>query len=469
MSTTTYNPLYQAPAEIPTLAEWRRASSNARFQFMDRRTSPEIRAIDQCVDAYSKLSLLPKTPTAQLWEAAVNLFEAIEVYKATPRGHKQSRLDAVELLKKQTQAVLTKLRWQKIREVAGNKPGMKPMVEHVWSEMHSPGHARVGHGDNSLDPNPWLEGKPGASEKYLFQYLRKVRAETPNPDNVLYIEDSKKWEYQIVFSETGLAYERPTEIGGQVLQFTKPITTRGFDNLATSPYAVDEDGVFYTETSNHSGGTLNHCSFLSGRPVMCAGNIGITNGIIGYIDNGSGHYRPTQQNLLKCLKALKEQVSPLYFDAIVVRNHASQDPLSAYLAGKYLTMKGRCLPIGYYPSAGPNTHYKTDLVEFNSSADLPDYMQKQDQARQRTALENKLKELLTRLENGRVNGRLTGKLTSDADRDIMKAIVSADFIPEAQKDGLKRYYENDQPMQQWLAHRSPTPTTNFQRPRAATR
>src|SRR6516225_8024389 len=141
MSTTTYNPLYQAPAEIPTLAEWRRASSNARFQFMDRRTSPEIRAIDQCVDAYSKLSLLPKTPTAQLWEAAVNLFEAIEVYKATPRGHKQSRLDAVELLKKQTQAVLTKLRWQKIREVAGNKPGMKPMVEHVWSEMHSPGHA----------------------------------------------------------------------------------------------------------------------------------------------------------------------------------------------------------------------------------------------------------------------------------------------------------------------------------------
>ena len=202
---TTYNPLYRALAEIPTLAEWRRASSTARFQFMDRRGSPEIRAIDQCVDAYSNLALLPNTPTAQLWEAAVNLLEAVEVYKATPRGHKQSRVDAVELLRKQTQAVLTKLRWQKIKDVSGNKPGLKPMVEHVWSEMHSPGPARAGHGENSLDPNPWLDGKPGTPEKYLFQYLRKVRAEAPKPDNVLYIEDSEKWKYQIPFSETGLA------------------------------------------------------------------------------------------------------------------------------------------------------------------------------------------------------------------------------------------------------------------------
>jgi hypothetical protein len=369
---TTYNPVYRALAEIPTLAEWRRASSTARFQFMDRRGSPEIRAIDKCVDAYSNLALLPNTLTAQLWEAAVNLLEAIEVYKATPRGHKQSRVDAVELLRKQTQAVLTKLRWQKIKDVSGNKPGLKPMVEHVWSEMHSPGHARVGHGENSLDPNPWLEGKPEAPDKYLFQYLRKVRAETPKPDNVLYIEDSEKWKYQIVFSKTGLAYERPSEIGGLVLQQSKPITTEGWDNLATSPYAVDEDGVFYTETSNHAGGTLNHCSFLSGRPVMCAGNIGIANGVIGYIDNGSGHYRPTTQNLLKCLKALKDQVSPLYFDAIMVRNHSSQDPMSAYLAGKFLALRGRCLPAGYYPSGGPGTHYKKDLVEFSNSAEIPD-------------------------------------------------------------------------------------------------
>ncbi len=466
---TTYNPLYKPVAEIPTLAEWRRASSTSRFQFMDRRGSPEIRAIDHCVDAYSNLALLPNTPTARLWEAAVNLFEAIEVYKATPRGHKQSRVDAVELLRMQTLAVLTKLRWQKVKDVSGNKPGLKPMVEHVWSEMHSPGHARVGHGENSLDPNPWLEGKPDAPEKYLFQYLRKVRAETKNPDNVLYIEDSAKWKYQIVFSQNGLAYERASEIGGLVLQSSKPITTDCWNNLSTLPYAVDEDGVFYTETSNHAGGTLNHCSFLSGRPVMCAGNIGITNGVIGYIDNGSGHYRPTTQNLLKCLQALKDQVSLLYFDAIVVRNHSSQDSSSAYLAGKFLSLRGRCLPMGYYPSAGAGTHYKKDLVEFHSSAEIPGYLEKQDQATQAARLEKALKELLGRLEDSRVDGQLTGKLSSDADRAIFKAILSADFIPEAQKDGLKPYYKNDQPILQWLIQCKPTPTTDFQRARAATR
>lgn len=44
-----------------------------------RRSGPSIN-----VDAYSNLALLPKTPTAQRLEAAVNLLEAIEVCKATP-------------------------------------------------------------------------------------------------------------------------------------------------------------------------------------------------------------------------------------------------------------------------------------------------------------------------------------------------------------------------------------------------
>jgi hypothetical protein len=58
---TTYNPSIGRWLKIPTLAEWRRTSSTARFQFMDRRGSPEIRAIDQCVDAYSNLVLLPNS------------------------------------------------------------------------------------------------------------------------------------------------------------------------------------------------------------------------------------------------------------------------------------------------------------------------------------------------------------------------------------------------------------------------
>lgn len=466
---TTYNPLYRPVSEIPTLAEWRRASKNARFQFMDRRGSPEILAIDRCVAAYNRAAARPNASTVDLWYEALDLLEAIEVYLATPRGHKQARLDAVNLLRMQTGATLARLRWQKYKEVTGgHKKGMKPMVPHVWSEMHSPGHARVGHGDNVLDPNPWLNNDPSAKEKYLFQYLRTVRADMPKPDNVLYIEDSDKWKYQIVFSETGLAHERLSTMGGQMLQSSRPITTKSWDNLSTVPYAVDENGVFYTETSNHpSGSTLNHCSFLGGRPVMCAGNIGITNGVVGYIDNGSGHYRPTAENLVKCLKALKDQSSPLSFEAVVVRNHAGPNPMCAYLAGKFLNTRGRCLPVGYYASAGPGTHYRTSLVEFKSSQEIPEYLEKQDLARQRTKIATEVKALCEKLEYRRgADHQLTGKLENDAERNILKTFLSSDLFTDAEKNQKKVYYQRDEPMLQWLRMRSPTPTTDFSKPRA---
>jgi hypothetical protein len=424
------------------------------------------------VDKYSKLASKPESKTMDLWYAAVDLLEAIEVYLATKRGHNQNRVEAVHMLKKQVRAVLAKLRWEKYKDVTGgHKSGMKPMVQHVWSEMHSPGHARVGHGESELDPDPWLKGDPDANEKYLFEYLRRVRADVPKPDNVLYIEDSEKWKYQVVFTETGLACERSIE-KSQVLKSNNPITTRAFDNLSTVPYAMDEDGVFYTETSHHQDGTLNHCSFLSGKPVKCAGNIGITNGVVGYIDNGSGHYRPSVENLLKCLKALKQQASPLCFDAIIVRNHAGHYPKSAYLAGKFLATHGACLPIGYYPNAGSGSHYKKDLVEFANSSEIPAYFEQEDRLRDRTKLEKELKALLMKLENSRIKdeqGRymLSGKLDNDADRRVLQAVLGCADIPSTQKDGLKPYYANDAPMQKWVRDQE-RPKVDLNRPRSHT-
>jgi len=142
--------------------------------------------------------------------------------------------------------------------------------------------------------------------------------------------------------------------------------------------------------------------------------------------------------------------------------------MSACLAGKFLALRGRWLPVGYYPSGGPGTHYKKDLVEFSNSAEIPSYLEKQDQVRQAAQLEKALKDLLGRLENSCVDGQLTGKLGSDADREIIKAVLSADYIAEPQKDGLKRYYKNDQAILQWLIRRMPTPNADFQRARAVT-
>jgi hypothetical protein len=432
---------------IPSPQEWAAASATSHFQFLDRRGSPEIRAIDAAVAEYNRLALLNGVPTVQLWEAAVDLFEAIEMYLAVPRGHKQPRVDAVRDLRAATMVTLSDLRWKKLKEASGGfKPGMKPMVQHVWSEVHSPGHARVGHGeDPTNDPDAWLREEEGATEKYLFQYLRRVRAENPSPDNVQYIEDSDRWKYQVVFSESGLAYERFSEMGGQVLQTGNPITTKGAD-LSTCAYAVDEKGVFYTETSHHTGELLNHCSYLAGRPVMCAGNIGITNGIVGYIDNGSGHYRPTVENLLRGLEALQQQSSPLNFDAILVRNHAGPNPMVAYLAGKFLRNRGRCLPAGYFTKTGFGSHYRSSFTEFQNSAEIRAYMEGQDSAEERAKLQKEINQIFGRLEQGRVNNELTGKMTSDADRQILQAALQAGI---ATREFHERYYVNDAPMMEW--------------------
>lgn len=54
---------------------------------------------------------------------------------------------------------------------------------------------------------------------------------------------------------------------------------------------------------------FNHSSYLAGAEVICAGclYIGYNNrrgmdapGMLAHIDNGSGHYKPREENLRNC-------------------------------------------------------------------------------------------------------------------------------------------------------------------------
>jgi hypothetical protein len=431
---------------IPSLREWEEASATSRFRLLDRRSSPEMSAIDQAVAGYDRLAVIANTPVVPLWEAAVTLFEAIEVYLATGRGHKQKRVSAVNDLRAVTMVTLSDLRWRKLKEVTGGyKPGMRPMVQHVWPEMHAPNHDRVGHDANDAkQPDLWLDPNSQSQEKYLFQHLRKVRAENSAAiDEVKYVEDSDRWKYQVVFSPQGLAYERLSAEQGKVLNQERAITTNG-DLLSTAIYVVDENGVFFTETSQHQGATLNHCSYLRGKPVMCAGQLGITNGVVGYIDNGSGHYRPTLKNLLNAIRALKDQVSPLSFGAILVTNQAGPYRMAVYTAAKFLNTSGRCLPVGYYEYNGRGTHYRHDLKEFQNNDDLRAYMEAQDNKAARAKIQDDLKKVMTRLES---TGQKSGKLTLDSDRQVFQAALQTGLVVPSTIDV---YIKNDEPMQLWL-------------------
>jgi hypothetical protein len=51
-------------------------------------------------------------------------------------------------------------------------------------------------------------------------------------------------------------------------------------------------------------GKVHHSSFLSGKTVICAGEIKLHQGQITHINNLSGHYLPTREDLLNCVEVL---------------------------------------------------------------------------------------------------------------------------------------------------------------------
>jgi len=69
-------------------------------------------------------------------------------------------------------------------------------------------------------------------------------------------------------------------------------------------YAIDDMEYIYTANQPAKAGSFHHSSFMSGKPVLCAGEITVTNGHIVHIDNLSGHYQPSTQNLLNCVNLL---------------------------------------------------------------------------------------------------------------------------------------------------------------------
>jgi len=98
---------------------------------------------------------------------------------------------------------------------------------------------------------------------------------------------------------------------GDHFDFEK-IDSHAFDTRSDATglfmYAMDEYGTLFASNTHghgHGGEKLkqkgetywNHSSFTAGKEVICAGNIKIHNGVLQYVDNASGHYKPTRDHL----------------------------------------------------------------------------------------------------------------------------------------------------------------------------
>jgi len=90
-------------------------------------------------------------------------------------------------------------------------------------------------------------------------------------------------------------------------------------------YAMDEYGTLFASPAAGlaTGGKYwNHSSFNAGKDVICAGMIKIHNGALTYVDNNSGHYRPTRQHLHGMLTIIGNEGINLAGVTVLVRQPA---------------------------------------------------------------------------------------------------------------------------------------------------
>lgn len=58
-------------------------------------------------------------------------------------------------------------------------------------------------------------------------------------------------------------------------------------------YVITADGELYVSKRGKSG-HFHHSSLVAGAPVWCAGELEIKSGVVHYMNNASGHYKPTR-------------------------------------------------------------------------------------------------------------------------------------------------------------------------------
>jgi len=103
---------------------------------------------------------------------------------------------------------------------------------------------------------------------------------------------------------------------------------RAFDTSADANgfmYAMDEYGTLFASIASGlaTGNQYwNHSSFNAGKDVICAGMIKIHAGVLTYVDNNSGHYKPTRQNLHAMLTIISNEGINLAGVRVVVRQPA---------------------------------------------------------------------------------------------------------------------------------------------------
>lgn len=197
-------------------------------------------------------------------------------------------------------------------------------------------------------------------------FLSRMVETKSNDDLVAYMRKHTRLKFQIFFI-TGKMYRRnpnilnPTDPAHlERLTADQWIYAASKENEPRFFSIDDQDPKVMQMTDNVS---LNHSSFLKGRPVLCAGTLIVEDGDLIWLTNNSGHYQPSWRQLYELTAFLyskgiiKEGTRLLFTDK--VRGYMEKDgkklPLSLddyeFDAREFLRLKFFALPYKFYDSA----------------------------------------------------------------------------------------------------------------------
>lgn len=118
---------------------------------------------------------------------------------------------------------------------------------------------------------------------------------------VHYVRQKDRYRYMVFRNSRGLLEDYKGVV----------ITTK--DDAGSFPwaYAMDQYGNLFVNDhvghKNRKHTFWNHSSFNAGNRVRCAGVVQIDKGQLKYIDNASGHYKPSKTDLENCLRTLQDE------------------------------------------------------------------------------------------------------------------------------------------------------------------
>jgi len=132
-------------------------------------------------------------------------------------------------------------------------------------------------------------------DEYVGEHLPGFHGRS-NP--VTYLSGAKRQQHLLSVGEDGLLRDAKgnpfdTTAGTSVHSSSEP----------RAIFAMDRDGNVFASNYQEVG-RFHHSSLVGGEPVAAAGELGVKDGVVHFVSNASGHYRPTKEATVAFMRHL---------------------------------------------------------------------------------------------------------------------------------------------------------------------